>query len=371
MDLNKFYECFYSVVNLSNYTLDIKDLQVLGKGLKFCPTPANVDHGNLKESIDKFFRWCALRLFFTTHEEINEDSLNEHDTPLPFSHKELRLPSKFTPTMPSNLEHIYYLIVDEVLSYKTRKTHRNLSGEQLNRLYILSDLENVIFKKANKGSNIVLWDKEKYFQEVKRQLCNAKYYLKLDGDISPKIKCQVDALITSMLENNEISQQCAKYLLEGDTCTSIFYMLPKIHKNKSNPPGRPIVSSVGCPTERISQFVDILLRPYAQRGKSFIRDTPDFIQKVYNIILSENDWLVIMDVSNLYTNIPHHEGIEKVNNILQDRVNLLPSNTNIIKMLSLVLKYNVFRFDRDFYLQINGTAMGTRVAYLLYTYLSL
>ena len=37
-------------------------------------------------------------------------------------------------------------------------------------------------------------------------------------------------------------------------------MLPKIHKNREHPPGRPIVSGNGCPTERISKFVDFFLQ---------------------------------------------------------------------------------------------------------------
>ena len=40
----------------------------------------------------------------------------------------------------------------------------------------------------------------------------------------------------------------------------------------------------------------------------------------------------------------------------------LPTNANVLNMLSLVLKCNCFRFNEEFYLQINGTAMGTQVA---------
>ena len=64
MDLNKFWFQFYSVVNLSDYKLKKNELSVLGKGLKFCPTPPKYCHGAMKESIDKFFRSASLKLFY-------------------------------------------------------------------------------------------------------------------------------------------------------------------------------------------------------------------------------------------------------------------------------------------------------------------
>ena len=84
-------------------------------------------------------------------------------------------------------------------------------------------------------------------------------------------------------------------------------------------------------------MVSIILQPYAQKGKSYVRDTTDFLQKIQHITLVEDDWIFALDVTSLYTNIPHHEGIKIVKDLLADRTSF-PSNNNIIKMLSLVLK---------------------------------
>ena len=53
MDLNKFWLKYFGVVNLSGHKCTFLELSVLGKGLKFCPTPPKYCHGQLKESIDK------------------------------------------------------------------------------------------------------------------------------------------------------------------------------------------------------------------------------------------------------------------------------------------------------------------------------
>ena len=38
-DLNKFYGEYFGVVNISNYQIRFEELEILGKGIKFCPTP--------------------------------------------------------------------------------------------------------------------------------------------------------------------------------------------------------------------------------------------------------------------------------------------------------------------------------------------
>ena len=64
-----------------------------------------------------------------------------------------------------------------------------------------------------------------------------------------------------MIIDDEIDQQAYSYLLPRRSHLARFYILPKIHKNKQNPPGHLIVSANSHPTENISQFVDSHLNP--------------------------------------------------------------------------------------------------------------
>ena len=139
-------------------------------------------------------------------------------------------------------------------------------------------------------------------------------------------------------------------------------MLPKIHKNKFPPPGRPIVSSVNSPTEKISMLLDVVLQPFVLKTRSYIRDMGDFLSKVQGLELSPDDWVFSVDVTSLYTNILHTDGIECIKKVLSQRTNSTPKNSSLIKLLEFVLKSNNFMFNHDNYLQINGTAMETHVA---------
>ena len=118
-----------------------------------------------------------------------------------------------------------------------------------------------------------------------------------------------------------------------------FYTLTKIHKPTIT--GRPIISGCDGPTERISSFVDTLLQPISKIQKSYHKDT-----------------------TGLYTNIPQNKGIEIVckayENFYKDNP---PIPTHYLReMLRLILKENSFQFNGKHYLQIHGTAMGTKTA---------
>ena len=212
---------------------------------------------------------------------------------------------------------------------------------------------------------MVVWDRTKYIKEGLRQLSDPNFYVETDTDLTSDHHKQVVTAVDDMLSYQEIDKTCHAYLTYTPIRTAQFYMLPKIHKNKINPPGRPIVSGNGCPTERISQFVDFFLQPGVKNIRSYIKDTTHFLSVLSSIgNLTHDTILVTLDVSSLYTNIPNVEGIEAcrimLNNIRPN--SRTPDNESLIKLLTLVLSKNNFDFNERHFLQVGGTAMGTRVA---------
>ena len=69
-----------------------------------------------------------------------------------------------------------------------------------------------------------------------------------------------------------------------------------------------------------------------------------------------------MDVSSLYTNIKHEDGIEALNSWLKENGTSQKKSEFIGTLAKLVLTSNYFTFNRKMYLQKQGTAMGTRMA---------
>jgi hypothetical protein len=87
-----------------------------------------------------------------------------------------------------------------------------------------------------------------------------------------------------------------------------FYILLKIHKDyiKSLPigyPGRPNVSACNSYTENISKYFNFILLPYMKLLPSNVKDTSDFLRKLKSLPKLSKDSV------QLYTNIPHEDGI--------------------------------------------------------------
>ena len=119
-----------------------------------------------------------------------------------------------------------------------------------------------------------------------------------------------------------------------------------------------------CLTHRLSNLLDILLRPYTKHAESNLRDTTDFLNNLPDKI-QEDTLLATFDIEALYSNIPHELGIEAVKYWLDRHPETLEnrfSKSFILEGIQLILENNTFCFDDINYKQVKGTAMGTKFA---------
>ena len=110
-----------------------------------------------------------------------------------------------------------------------------------------------------------------YVREAQRQLSDKIFYEKLDSDPTEIFSMEIDNFLQKMVRDKKIAKKTFLYLspLQYE---ARFYLLPKIHKGTLPPPGRPIVSAIKSPTERISQFLDHFLQPCFPQIKSYVED---------------------------------------------------------------------------------------------------
>ena len=76
--------------------------------------------------------------------------------------------------------------------------------------------------------------------------------------------------------------------------------------------------------------------------------------------LPANAILATIDVVGLYTNIHLDEGLEAAREALEERQDKDVTTEFVIRLLELVLKNNIFEFNKQLFLQLIGTAMGTK-----------
>ena len=346
-----------TVVNLSTVQLSADEISLLSKGLGFCPTPTRLDTFEVKRDLTQFTRRLRLKEYF-----YNIDDEDEEDR----GYVPLRRSSKWTPPVNRDVALETYIKgitqdIDEELRRRPKFCHHNLTKDQRKALVSLRSRTDIVIKKADKGSATVVMSRENYIAKVMQHLNDHQHYEKLSGDPTALFEREIKHFLEDMESRLSIDKSTMASLIPQKSKASRFYILPKIHKPGN--PGRPIVSSCGAPTEGISHFVDYHLAPLVKNVPSYIKDTTDFLNKLQTISnVPPGTLLVTLDVKSLYTNIPHSEGVVACRSALNTRQVLQPPTEDLIQLITYILTKNNFVFQGEHYLQLQGTAMGTRMA---------
>ena len=173
----------------------------------------------------------------------------------------------------------------------------------------------------------------------------------------------------------EITRNERNYLLDFECKSSMFYGLPKIHKSKlinkectqidgeylelldpEDLTFRPIVAGPACETHRLSNLIDILLKPFISKVQSYVKDDVDFLKYVTKIV-PQNTLLVSFDIVSLYTNISHDLGIKAINSWLTKYPELIHerfSKEFIFESIKIIFENNNFYFNDKMYTQVGG-----------------
>ena len=358
------------IINLSSRKLTPNETKLLEKGLKFTPTPTKPNIQELNEDRMEFTRKVRLVEYFKGTEDEDESLVRNKSNWIPPKGRDRELD-----TFVSHVTDIPLTGNDK------SKIKHNLSQPQQKSIKSLTDDNTIIIKEADKGGATVIMNKSFYQDKIENMLSNQEYYEKLDRNPQKEIMKKYNVLVQKYRSN--LTKKEFDYLTEFVTKPSNFYGLPKIHKSKEineacsiskenyieidapeNLSFRPIVAGPICETHRLSNFIDILLQPFSKRVKSYIKDTTDFLTKLPEST-NPNATLVTFDVESLYTNIPHTLGLDAINFWLQKHPDDIPSRINknfILEGIKFILENNYFCFNNEFYLQVKGTAMGTKVA---------
>lgn len=351
------------VINLTKHLILTKgQLQLLNKGLTFIPTP--VINQNTKNELladtQRYHRRLLLAAFYRYNQKIEI---------IPFTGK-----STWTPKLSQVPNTIRQIIRADKYAIRNipwnNKATSNLGWDEKQALRQLRNNRSIVIKPADKGSAVVIMDRQAYIKEAERQLNQEEYYKKLSEPIFLNTVPVIRGILTKLREDGFINKKQETYLMgPDDPRPRYFYLLPKIHKEPHTwsvpfemPPGRPIVSDCGSETQATAEYVEYFLNPISSRHPSYVRDTYDFIEKVKNLSLPPDCFLFTIDIDSLYTNIETPSGMEAVRECFARFPDKNRPDEAILKLLEINLTRNDFEFNSRQYLQVKGTAMGKKFA---------
>ena len=100
-----------------------------------------------------------------------------------------------------------------------------------------------------------------------------------------------------------------------------------------------------------------------------VKSLPSYIKESQHVLeifrdfnfLGEDKLIFTMDISSLYTVIPNSGGLQALRYFFDQRTVKEPSSETLLCLAELVLTLNCFSFAGNYYKQINGVAMGTKM----------
>ena len=133
---------------------------------------------------------------------------------------------------------------------------------------------------------------------------------------------------------------------------------------------RPIFSASATYNYELAKWLEIKLQPLPY-NEFTVHDALDFAREITKAKIKQGDVLVSYSVSSLFTSIPLDETIELLadkafcNNWFNLSYDLKISKNDLIELLTIATKEQLFQFDGQLDEQIDGVAMGSPLGPLL------
>ena len=362
----------FDPIQLTEDNLDENEKNVCKLGLKFVPTVKSYDRVKKWLDIQSFKRKVRLRYTFAIgdSDDRREPSLRDDDEPdethctaEPWRKKSNK---DVPPTDNKALEKFLSEIEKDLLDPKKEcKVKDNLSQDERKALYSLSKMNkdrscNKVVRIQDKGSRIVVEDKEKYIDRMFAYLGDETVFRKDGEDQSHVYKSKVDDWAERWKDH--LTQEERDWIVRDEVRPGMVYGNVKTHK-KDNP-YRFIVSANGTAIENLARWIEYHLKDLSSKHQAYLRDTKDFLKyiehknEVEGPFEKEKLWMVSRDIVNYYPSCSTAQCIVAVEKLLDTRERNIPDKECILEALRITMNSNNCQFLNQHFTQIDGATIG-------------
>ncbi|MFH4981108.1 hypothetical protein AB6A40_007817 [Gnathostoma spinigerum] len=375
------------VTCIGEVSLNQDCIDVLSLGPSFSPSLSV--NKNLTQTINVAFCSAIYRLRCRHHSSSTAPTVNDLQThlstcaPFPRSHLSIPQPVDEFEGIVSSISHELNQFVNSFTS-KRRNIHNNLSKPHRDALKELSEKvrnHEIRISTSDKGGEFTVYplllDKEIGLLHLSD---TSTYSLIRKRDVIKKAVQEINSAIRQLAVSGCLRSNLAKRITTSNPSTPILYTLIKTHKPDFSPTStdaaafkvRPIISSCGGPTDKLSWFLSQILSPLLQAVPSHLSNTAAFLERLGSIPESATYKPYVyasFDVVSLYTNMDCGRAIESLQFFLAQNESITVraglTSKQITELVDICLRANYFSFAGTFYQQIRGVAMGNRLAPIL------
>ena len=326
------------IYNFSSHVLTDAQTSLLSKGLNFAIPPKRVKYENYLLPFEILFRGLKCSREFS-----NED--------LDFTKSKLK-----------------DIVLTSYRFYnKKNQSYENITKEEHAALLELISLENVIIQKSDKGNAVVLVDKEAYDMKMNSILGDEHKFVKLNihdkkiVQVLIEIEDRIKKVLNPLKNKGVLSNDIFNKIMPIGSQPGRMYGLCKAHKESvdGHKPFRPILSAINTPTYQLAKFLIPILEPLT-KNEFVTKDSFTFSEDIRK--QNVNHFMASFDVDSLFTNIPLNETINICVEKLYIDKNMTVNGFNkqeFQSLLELATKESLFVFNKEYFRQIDGVAMGS------------
>ena len=207
----------------------------------------------------------------------------------------------------------------------------------------------------------VILDKSDYIEKAKQLLNDSTTYRRLENDRTTQLANKINKALKELKNANKLTKEEHWKMKTGDANIAQFYGLPKVHKE--NVPLRPIVSLPGTPAYNLSKELWKRVKHLIKGSTYSINNAGQFLDKLKNIQIEEDEIMVSFDVTSLFTSVNLDLARTTVAELLHEHGTTggTLEKEDICKLLDLCLT-TYFEFDGEFYEQLKGAPMGSPIS---------
>ncbi|CAJ1951612.1 unnamed protein product [Cylindrotheca closterium] len=326
---------------------------LLGLGLKFCPRPEfTTSQSRFSTSLDCFAKDLQTKCYFAGKE------------------------SKWTPKQ-------LYILNDQIINreiqaridsfskklkppFRRRTVCSNLTPIQHRLLSTLRHHPDLLVLNSDKNLGPVILEQEVYLRRCLTDHLLTRPYQQLSQEEADNFTSETRHLLKKFLTensypNSEMDMTYLRRSLESVTDPyAYFYVLAKIHKSPWKT--RPIISVSGSLLYGLGKWLDQQLQPLVKKLPTYLFSSFQLKNDLDNMHGTDFSCMSLFtgDVVAMNPSINLEDAFLRIRNFLTtsplcDNVSADP----ILVALEIIMKRNCFRFGDTYWLQTDGTAMGT------------
>ena len=241
----------------------------------------------------------------------------------------------------------------------------------------LKKRDDIVISKPDKGLGVVVMNKSDYIHLLSEASINDETKFQPVSLERPRTKGRPPKHYHPLLEKEKHLDSVVRRILPKHIADTVclkgsrlahLYGLPKTHKERLAM--RPILSATETYNYTLAEWLDEKLKPLSVNNHT-ISDVFQLAEEIRELDFNEDDILVSYDVSALFTNVPLEETIQILankafnQNWFNETYNLNITQEDLVELLRVATKHQLFQFNGSLYEQIDGVAMGSPLGPLM------